>query len=254
MTDRLVRRARAGSWSIRVDEIGTGATTYVLLHGYGVTPRYLRPTATILAETGRVLMPTMPGWRGSDRPRPALDVNQLADALIDWIRSEQLPPVVLVANSFGCQVAAALAVRAPELVHSMVLTGPTVEPGARSFHRMIARLFVNTVREPIRLGGIIALDYGSFGPRNCVAMGRIAIHHHLEDVLPHVGVPTLVVRGARDGLLTRAWAERCAAVTPDGQFAEIDGGSHAVNYNSPSALAALVQDFERQLVPAPLHA
>jgi pimeloyl-ACP methyl ester carboxylesterase len=188
-------------------------------------------------------LPTLPGWRGSQRPRRALGVRELARALEDWMRSEQLPPCVVLGNSFGCQVIAELAVFAPELVRALVLTGPTVEPAARTWPRMVGRLVADTAREPLGLARIIAVDYGLFGVRRSITTGRIAMRHRLEDVLPLIGVPTLVVRGGRDALLSRAWAERCAALIPGSRLADIDGVGHAVNYNAPERLAALVDDF-----------
>lgn len=243
MTDRLVRRATGSGWQLRVDEVGSGPAAYLLVHGYGVTSWYMRPLAAELAPSGRVLMPTLPGWRGSQRPRRPLDVEELADVLADWIRSESLAPLVVVGNSFGCQVAAELAARHPDLVRGLVLTGPTVEPNARSFTRMVLRLAVDTSREPIRLAGILSVDYTAFGPKNWIGTGRIAIRHRIEDVLPRVGVPTLIVRGSRDALLSRAWADRCTALVPDASFAEIPGAAHAVNYNSPTQVAGLIRDF-----------
>lgn len=247
MTDRTVRQARAADWTIRVDELGSGPATYLLLHGYGVTPRYLRPTAVLLAPHGRVIMPTMPGWRGSDRLQPPLTVGRQAETLIEWLRAERTPPSLVVANSFGCQVAAELAAGAPDLVRGLVLTGPTVEPDARTFPRMIGRLLVNTVREPFPLARIIAMDYAAFGLRNGIRVGRLAMDNRLEDVLPLVGVPMLVVRGENDGLITRDWAQRCAGLAPHATFVEVAGASHAVPYNAPGDLLRLILDFERAL-------
>ncbi|HZG94538.1 MAG TPA: alpha/beta hydrolase [Mycobacteriales bacterium] len=243
MTELVRRTAIAGGWRIAVHETGAGEPVYVLVHGYGVTSRYWFRTARILGESARVLLPTMPGWRGSERPGRVLDVSELADAVADWLRSEEGPPAVVVGNSFGCQVVAELAVRSPGLVAGIVLTGPTVEPAARSFPRMIGRLVRDTVREPPSLAGIIAVDYTAFGPRNVVGVGRVAIAHRLEDVLPRVGVPALVVRGSRDRLVSQAWAERCAALLPRGRLAVIDGVGHAVNHNAADRLAPLVQAF-----------
>lgn len=234
-------------------EAGTGPPTYVLVHGYGVTSRYMFPTARLLAASGRVLLPTMPGWRGSERPRRPPSVTELADVLAGWLRDEQIEPAIVVGNSFGCQVVAELAARSPDTVRGIVLAGPTVEPAARSFPRMIGRLVADTVREPIGLAGVIVVDYTAFGPRNAVGFGRHALQHRLEDTLVRVDVPCLVVRGSRDAMVSDSWAQRCAALAPAGRLAVIDGAAHAVNYNAPDRLAQLLVDFARTLPDRPVR-
>jgi pimeloyl-ACP methyl ester carboxylesterase len=221
----------------------------VLVHGYGVTSRYMFPTGRLLARSGCVLLPTMPGWRGSERPRRPLSVGGLADTLAMWLRDENVTDAVVVGNSFGCQVVAELALRAPDRIAGVVLAGPTVEPAARSFPRMASRLMANLVHEPPGIAAIGTFDYIAFGPRHAVVIGRRALAHRIEDVLPLVPMPCLVVRGSRDGLISPGWAARCAQLAPAGRLAVIEGAAHAVNYSAPDRLAALVTDFARTLGP-----
>jgi pimeloyl-ACP methyl ester carboxylesterase len=65
----------------------------------------------------------------------------------------------------------------------------------------------------------------------------------LEANLPHVRVPTLVVRGARDRIVPREWAEQVVALLPDGRLAIIPGPPHIVNVNAPERLEWAVLPF-----------
>lgn len=232
-------------------EGGTGPPAYVLVHGYGVSSRYMFPTGRLLASSGRVLLPTMPGWRGSERPRRPLTVRGLADALASWLRDEDVTDAVVVGNSFGCQVVVELAICVPDRIAGVVLAGPTVEPVARSFPRMAGRLMANLLHEPPGIAAIGTFDYVAFGPRHAVVIGRRALAHRIEDVLPELPMPCLVVRGGRDGLISADWAATCAQLAPAGRLAVIEGVAHAVNYSAPHQLAALVTDFARSLPNEP---
>lgn len=81
-----------------------GAPEVVLLHGLGVSSRYMLPLARELAPHFRALAPDLPGFGHSDHPPAALDVPGLADALLAWIDAAGLIAPVLVADSVGCQV------------------------------------------------------------------------------------------------------------------------------------------------------
>ncbi|HEY1404550.1 MAG TPA: alpha/beta fold hydrolase, partial [Pyrinomonadaceae bacterium] len=93
----------------------------VLVHGLVVSSLYMLPTAERLATFFRVFAPDMPGFGKSDKPLRALDVPELADALVAWMDAAGLVQPVLVGNSLGCQVIANVAARNPHRVAGVVL-------------------------------------------------------------------------------------------------------------------------------------
>lgn len=104
----------------------------MLVHGMVVAGRSLIPLATELARQGfAVWVPDLPGFGGSERPRRALGVNGLADALAAWTASLELPPGCLVGNSFGIQVATALVHRHPGVARRLALVAPTIDARLR---------------------------------------------------------------------------------------------------------------------------
>jgi pimeloyl-ACP methyl ester carboxylesterase len=107
-------------------EAGGESPRLVLVHGLGLSQRYMMPLARELASNCHVYVPDQPGFGGSGHPEHVLDMVGLADALADWTRSTGLRNAVFLGNSQGCQIIAQLAVRHPELVSAAVLQGPTV--------------------------------------------------------------------------------------------------------------------------------
>jgi 2-hydroxy-6-oxonona-2,4-dienedioate hydrolase len=215
----------------------------VLAHGYGVSSRYMVPVARYLAPYYHVYAPDLPGYGRSSRPRRVLDVPALADALVAWMAAWRLERAVLLANSFGCQIVTELAVRRPELAAALVLVGPTTDPTARTPWQQAWGMAKDMLREPAPLWPPLARDYLSFGPRRAVVTLRDMLRDRIEERLPQVQAPTLVVRGARDAIVSAAWAAEVARCLPDARLVTIPGAAHAVNFNAPLELTRVVREF-----------
>jgi pimeloyl-ACP methyl ester carboxylesterase len=100
-----------------------GVPTVILVHGLGLSHRYMIPIAARLAPVYRVYIPDLPGFGDSGKPSRVLDVPGLADALAAWMRTVRLGHAALFGNSFGCQIIVDLAARYPEQVERAVLQG-----------------------------------------------------------------------------------------------------------------------------------
>ena len=178
----------------------------VLLHGLAVSHRYLMPLAARLASHHPVHVVDLPGFGLSGEPGRVLDVAQHADHLASWLEATGLAPVVLLGNSFGCQVAVDLAVRHPHQVRGLVLVGPTVDPAARTALRQVARWLRDTAREdPLQLP-ILLRDVRDAGLRRVAGTLLHAIRDPIECKLPLVKAPTLVTRGGKEPIVPMAWA------------------------------------------------
>ncbi|MDQ2682390.1 MAG: alpha/beta hydrolase [Chloroflexota bacterium] len=228
---------------VGTDYAGSAAHPIVLVHGYAVASGYLLPTARDLAAEHPVFVPDLPGSGKSDRPDRVLTLPELADALAAWVDANRIGEAVLLGQSFGCQIVAHFAVRRPDLVSALVLVGPTTDPAARSLPKLLWRLLKDIVREhPMELL-IAARDYLRFGPRWALKTARIMLRDRIEEVLPRVDAPVLVVRGEHDPIASPEWVEGLAAVARDGAWAVIPDGAHAVNFDEPDRLAAAVRRF-----------
>jgi pimeloyl-ACP methyl ester carboxylesterase len=228
---------------IVVDEAQAGAMPIVFIHGLCISGRYLTPTAERLAPHFPVYVPDLPGAGRSGTPDHVLTTAELADVLTAWMSAMNLREATFLGNSFGCQVIAHLAVRRPDLVAAAILVSPTVDPTARSAIRQLWRLALDAPRERPSLLLIAPRDYLRFGFRRGYRALRIMLADRIEEKLPRISVPTLVVRGSRDPIVPQRWAERVAALLPKGELAVIPGAAHAVNYDRPDELAIEVIRF-----------
>ena len=223
---------------------GTGpGPRIVLVHGLAVSHRYLMPTAALLARRHRVGVPDLPGFGLSGEPGVVLGTRALADALGGWLDATGGGPVVLLGNSYGCQVIVDLVVRRPELAAALVLTVPTVDPAARSAPRQVLRWLADTVREDPMQAGVLLRDLRDAGVRRVAGTLGHAVADRIEDKLPLVGVPTLVVRGGIEPIVPARWAREAAGLLPYGTLVELPGSPHNSVYAAAGALTDAVEGF-----------
>jgi pimeloyl-ACP methyl ester carboxylesterase len=220
-----------------------GSTPIVLVHGLGVSSRYLMPTAELLSAHARVYAPDLPGFGLSDKTRRTLNIPELADALAAWMKANEIERAIMLGNSLGAQIIVDFAVRYPERVERVVLVAPTIDPRARRFMRQFMRLLVDVLREPFSLYPIAAGDYLRAGLARAARTLKHALVDRIEDKLPLVRAAALVVRGGRDPIVPQQWVEDATASLPYARLVVIPRAAHAVNYNSPDELVLEVLRF-----------
>jgi 2-hydroxy-6-oxonona-2,4-dienedioate hydrolase len=221
----------------------------VLVHGLVISSQYMIPTAQQLTHDYHVEAPDLPGYGKSYKPTKILNLYGLAGALAEWMTARGIKKAHFVGNSFGCQILAEFALQHSEKINRLVLQGPTVDPAARSLGRQMLRLVINSRREHPGLGRITRADYRAAGVRRAWSTIQMALKDRIEDKLPYVYAPTLVVRGDKDPLVPQQWAERAATLMPRGALCIIPGAAHTLNYSAPEQFAAAIRPFLRSGEP-----
>ncbi len=222
----------------------SGPKHVVLVHGLGVSSRYMVPTALRLAPFCSVYAVDLPGFGRSNHPLHVLNVPQMADALHRWLETTGLENADFIGNSMGCQVIVDLAMRYPRRVGRAILIGPTFDRAARaSIWSLLSRVIRDGHWEPKSLSPIIVYDYLSAGLIRVATTLRYGLLDPIEAKLPHVTAPTLVVRGEHDSVVPTPWARYVAKLLPKSHLVIIQGASHAVNFSYPDKLVAIALPF-----------
>lgn len=229
----------------------------VLLHGF----QTLDPTARVLdllAEQGAVLAPSLPGFGHSPRPADFETVSDLVHLVLALL--DDLPEkATLIGLSFGGWLAAEAAVKCCHKIARLALVDPLGIKISPPDHPDILDVFN---RSPDEVREKSWHDPGRFAPdfdemtdealvayaRNREALCRYAWHPYMYDPqlkrwLSRIDVPTLLLWGESDRIVTPDYGRAYAALIPGSRFESIEGAGHHPEIEQPEALATRVAAF-----------
>src|SRR5579862_820071 len=110
MTEPLTRTIHWRSdLAITITESGSGRIV-LLLHGGG-GPFTVQSIATHLSETTHVLLPTHPGWNGTERPAWLTTIPELARIYLQLLTSQGYQDVLVIGSSVGGWIASEMALQ-----------------------------------------------------------------------------------------------------------------------------------------------
>ncbi|MBW8765533.1 MAG: alpha/beta hydrolase [Geodermatophilales bacterium] len=238
---------RPTTWGVmRSRVVGTprdGVPEVVVLPGLAVA-NYLEPAVRELGAWTRAHLVELPGFSGSGEPPHPLDVGQFTDALVQWLAGGP-ENAVLVGHSSGTQVAAHAAARSLPNVRALVLASPTTDPRFRSLPRVLLAWRRNHELEPKSLDEQHTAERQRAGLRRVRHALKVHLDDALEDVVPKVRVPVLVLYGDQDRICTEHWARQLSKLAPDGRFTTVPG-AHSFVWTAPSAWSGPIEQLARE--------
>jgi pimeloyl-ACP methyl ester carboxylesterase len=215
------------------------------VHGFGLSGRYLVPTAELLAEEFHTLVPDLPGFGRSGGANYRLDVPDLAHAAAAFLDDRNIRSATLVGNSMGCPVICEFAHLYPERLDRAILVSPAGGLQNRPLPRAVGQLARDGIREPTRLLRVAVPDYIRFGVGSTWQLFRALTQYPALERLLALRIPTLAVLGVRDPLMPPAQRVREVASQTDNHVSVviIEGAAHAINFSHPGELANVIRLF-----------
>ncbi|WP_028045804.1 alpha/beta fold hydrolase [Cellulomonas sp. URHE0023] len=232
----------------------------LVLHGGG-GPRTVAPIVGQLAATLHAFAPTHPGWDGTPRPESVASVADLAHAYLARLVDRGERDVVVVGSSIGGWIALEMAVQAAAHERYDGVIGALVvvdTVGAVVDGEPIADFFALDARglaevawhdpergfmDPARLTDEQRAMQQENGKTMRAVAGTSMSDPTLLDRLVVVKVPTLVVWGASDRVVTPAYGRAVAAAVPGATFVEIAAAGHLPHLEAPAATWAAIDSF-----------
>ena len=215
------------------------------LHGFGLSGRYLLPTAERLADEFRTYVPDLPGFGRSGKAGAMLDVPDLAHAAARFLDDRGVESATLVGNSMGCPVILEFAYHHRDRIDRAILVSPAGGVYNQPLRRAMGQLARDGGREPPSMVTVATPDYLRFGVPSTVRMFRALTRFPTLDRLLALDIPTLVVLGDRDPLMPgSARIKEVAGQTDNHVLAVvIEGAAHAINFSHPGELAHVIRLF-----------
>ncbi len=262
--------------------------TVLILDGIGCSGWAFRRIVPHLARRYPVALMHYRGHgRSPDPPRPwRLGIADCADDAAAVIEALGLNNVVVIGFSMGFQVAlelyrrhrghvaglVSLAGPAGRVLSTFQGTGvfghglPLLRAAMRHAHDLTERLWKRIVPSQwiVDLGLATQLNadrieeedftfyldqMAAMNPELFFDMLQHAARHCADDLLPEVGVPTMVVAGANDTFVPLSTMRRMAFAIPDARWVVVDGASHALPAEFPGEVTQHVMDFVAALQP-----
>ncbi|KQY48270.1 hypothetical protein ASD18_10510 [Cellulomonas sp. Root137] len=223
----------------------TDAPAFVLVHGLGMSHRYLERLGRELRRTGTTHCVDLPGFGGRPKPDGPLTIEEGAALIGGALDAMGLDRVTLVGHSMGAQFATELAAQRPDLVTHLVLIGPVTDPARARPLSQARDLVRDAVKEPPSGNAMALLDYLRCGPRWYLTELAPMLAYRTDQALRRVIAPTLVIRGEDDPVARRPWCAQLASAAVAGTLVEIPRHRHLVQHTAAGMTAAAIAGLAR---------
>jgi pimeloyl-ACP methyl ester carboxylesterase len=251
------RRVKVGDLHFRVlssPRRGPNAPPYVLVHGIGVSHRYLARLRRVVSGTDAVHTIDLPGFGGLPKPSVDVSVPEMARALGVVLDRLGLADAILVGHSMGSQWVVELAVQRPDLASRVVVIGPVCDDQRRTVAAQSLALAVDTLGEPLDGNLAVFSDYLRCGPRWYLTQLRHMVSYPIEARTAALTRPLLVVRGGADHIAGLTWSRRLRDSAAVGSLAIVPGQRHLVQHTAPRAVARAIAAFVAEPIQERLRA
>lgn len=240
--------------SMKVEDQGKGPAV-VMIHGLGGTSNSFQTLMSAM-EGYRVLRPDLPGaGRSPLRPgRPG--IKGLASAVKDCLKAANITRAHFVGHSMGTIICQYLAVDHPEMVQSLTLFGPILEPpvaartglgerAAAAERDSMAGIADTIQKASVSVGRPVAAAFVRESLLRQDPSGYAAHCHALANVtaadLEKITCPTLLIAGEADPVAPVAMAQQMAQKLKQAQLEIIPEVAHWMMVEAPERSAQLLR-------------
>ncbi|HXQ51579.1 MAG TPA: alpha/beta fold hydrolase [Stellaceae bacterium] len=251
------RTVALGSVALELYEGGEGRSLLFLHDATG-----LAQSAAVLAELARrfhVLAPLHPGFDGAALPGWMSSVDDFAHAHLELARRQGLERAIVVGASLGGWVAAEMATKTTHFIDRLVLIAPVgIKVGAvdrldvpdifaMKESELDRRLYAEPEKFRLDPAGKSDAELAIVAQnRETLALVGWEPYLHnpkLKHRLSSIDRPTLVLRGAQDGLVSHDYAESFARLIPGARLESIAGAAHLAHVERPAPVAERIVRF-----------
>ena len=247
------------NWNIKTErdfnylETGGEGIPLVLLHGLMGALSNFEGIINHFKESHNVVIPLLPIF---ELPLRKLSVSGLVDYVEKFVDHKSYDKVHVLGNSLGGHIAQLYAMKRPDKVKSMTLTGSSglfESAMGSSFPKRGNYEYIKNKAESVFYDPSVATKelvdevFDIVNNRNkairIVATAKSAVRHNLGDKLHEIKTPTLLIWGQQDEV-TPAWVgEKFHELIPESELHLVEKCGHAPMMERPDVFNSILEDF-----------
>jgi pimeloyl-ACP methyl ester carboxylesterase len=226
------------------------------LHGGG-GPATMGGLVAHLAEKAHVIAPTHPGWNGTPRPESLKTIAGLADEYVRYLDEHDVKDVVVIGSSLGGWLGAEIALRdtAHRVTGLVIVNGLGVGIEGHPITNITGftpqELAKVAFHDPAKLGAgappptpeRIAMMRANAATLLLFAGEPYGYDPTLLGRLKGIHVPTLVLWGASDHVVTKEYGRAYAAAIPKATFEVVSEAGHLPWIEQPAESFRVIDRF-----------
>lgn len=238
---------------------GQGATVVYLHHSWG-SPGALAFHQALVDAGYRVIVPSMPGWGGSDRPSWARSVRDVAILVGRFLDGLAVESVNLIGAGFGGYVATELATMSPTRLDNLVLLGPAgvlpeegeiLDQMMLSHRKYIEESFKDRETYIEHMGEEPAPELRELWDLSREMTARVSwkpyLHNRrLSPLLADIHLPTLLIWGDNDKVVPVSVSDQFQKPMSNAQLHVVEHAGHLVEFEQPQQVADQIASFLKQ--------
>jgi pimeloyl-ACP methyl ester carboxylesterase len=257
LTDTLIQIGPSEDLQLQIERRGKGPPLLLLAGEEGLERE--APFLDELAKIYEVIIPSPPGFGRSTRPDWITGPDDIAYMMLDVVNGLALRNLPVVGFSFGGWIAAEMATKDDNFISKLVLAGAYGIKTGKPTDREIADVWLLSAEEVMALKwhdpakgrrdfksmpedklSIVARDRETFA-----RFGWEPYLHNpkLKHRLHRIKVPTLLIWGENDGIVTPKYGEAYRRLIPGARLVTIPQAGHLPQIEQPQAFLAELNKF-----------
>jgi len=222
--------------------------TLLILHGWQSNIEAWKQTALELSKQITVVLVDLPGFGQTLEPQTPWEITDYANFVKDFIKRLELKEITLMGHSFGGRIALILASKnlcgrlvlvdsaglpIKDLKAKIVLTAVKMgKPVLRLLPKKYSQIILNLLGSP---------DYKNAG--TMLATFKRIVLPDLTSYAKKITVPTLIVWGDRDQMLSLKHAKRFKELIPNSTLRIVWGAGHNPHLEKPEKFREVIREW-----------
>lgn len=247
---------------IRYLEDGHSDHTVVLVHGLGASAERWEHVIPYLKKKFHLIIPDLIGYGYSDKPDVDYTIEFFEKFLSEFLETVGVTKSTIIGSSLGAQIAAECVINQNNSIQKLVLVAPSgINPKTSTAsdaygmaalypdYQNVQNAFEMMAGKNKKVESHIIEDFVKRMKMPNAKLAFISTLLGLKNVnalaerLHKISIPTLVIWGSQDPVITFRYAKTFVTSIKECQFVEMDGCGHTPFTEEPEKFSKIVTEF-----------